>query len=585
MHRRRMGRRRGRAGGEVGTRFFVTTISDIATIMVCEMNSETETLTGAGHGAARKRWREGVPWAAVLFAAMLILLVLDRYRYLTHFGFVYTDGDQTTFWYQANDVAHAIFREPCLYGQNYNPPVESWIAAPLLLIGMPAYVALPLVTVVLALLPFVVLAVMAYRRGQRWGASLVLLIPLALPMEYVVVSSLPRGLVNGLAVATPAVALWIFGKSRKAFFAAGFFAVLGLTVNPNCSIVLLAAGAFALLTHWKSWRFYLFSFLGGVAAVPAPVLIALFYRWHPEVATYQPKVGFGFSWDLLRNSLLVAGRKSWMPAHAELDLFFADFIPLLHRGWVMLLVLPAFVALLLAVKRVRAAAAVLAASVFAILCLGCERLHSAEYNVFYSGSRMYLAIPVLIAMALLWFDAGLQERGKKKLRFVVAGVRAILVVSLVVLACCRKVGMLDAPSPFVTQSYLPPVESVEQLRADSKAVAEACRKYDVSLVLVCPGAYTCLNDGGPVLSGGAYETFYPFFERRTFRVAEERVTKHRAVLVYEPGFFILGRAMQRYSHCKLVSRSPELLLVEPATPGETGLDVAAALGLTYRPHI
>ncbi|HUO10569.1 MAG TPA: hypothetical protein VM008_19865 [Phycisphaerae bacterium] len=557
------------------------------------MNAESAKHLSAEGQPARTHLLARVPWPLVLFAGVLILLLLDRYRYLTHFGFLYTDGDQTTFWYQANDVAHGIFREPCVYGQDYNPPVEAWVAAPLLRAGVPAYVALPVVTVALALLPFVVLGVLAYRRGQRWGASVILLIPLALPIEYAVVSSLPRGFVNGIAVATPAVACWVFGKSRGSFLAAGFFAVLGLTVNPNCSIVLLAAGVFALLTHWRSWKFYLFSFLGGLAAAPAPILISLFYRWHPQVVTYRPKVGSGFSWDLLRNSLIVPGRKGVMLAHAELDLFFADFVPVVgggHRGWVMLLVLPALVVLLLFVKRMRAAVAVLAASVFAIVCLGCERIHSADFNVFYPGSRMYLALPVLMALAWLWFDAGLRKRSKgppggRTLNVWAVGGRVVAIAALLGFAWCRRVGMLEAPSPFVTQSFLPPVESVERLRTDSKIVAEACRKYDVSLVLVGPGAYTCMNEGGPVLAHGSFETFYPYFERRTFLVAEERVKRHTAVLLYEPGWMQMAAALRRYPGCKVVSRLPALLLVKPAAPGETGLDVAAALGLVYRPNI
>src|ERR1700679_330223 len=81
----------------------------------------------------------------------LVPLLLTLTPSLLHFGTQYTDADQTIFWYQADDIAHFIFREPCLYGQSYNFPLESWLAAPLLLCQLTAYIALPTITSLLPL--------------------------------------------------------------------------------------------------------------------------------------------------------------------------------------------------------------------------------------------------------------------------------------------------------------------------------------------------------------------------------------------------------------------------------------------------
>jgi hypothetical protein len=534
----------------------------------------------------RRRWRFARFAGPIVCLIVLGLLLADRYRYLTHFGFIYTDGDQTTFWYQADDLSRGIFREPCLYGQAYNPPVEAWVAVPLLWLHVPAYVALPLVTVILALLPFAVLAGLAYRRGHPWGAALVLLIPLALPIEYTVVSSLPRGFVNGLAVATPTVALWLFYRSRKAFFVAGFCAVLALTINPNSSIVLLMAGVYALLMNFRALRFYLFTAIGAIAALPAPLLIRLFYVYHPECDAYRPKLVTRFSWDLLKESIVRSGRHGITLNHWDLDLFFADFVPIVQRGWIILIILPALVVALLLVRRIKAAVVTLIASCFAIACVGIERVHSADNNVFYSGTRMYLALPILFAAALLWFDLGLGECCKgKRLRFIPPVIRGVLILSLAAFAYWRHTEFLDPPSHFVTGSFLPPVEEVRQLTEDTDAVAAACRKYDVSLVLVSRGPYSCFNDGAPVLSHHAFETLYPSFERRTFRVAAERTHLHTAVLVYYPGFFETALAISKFPGAKMISHSPELLLIPIAAPGRAGFDVLTDLGMVYRPQM
>src|SRR5438270_270771 len=47
-------------------------------------------------------------WPLTLFVLTLLFLAVDRWRYLTHFGFVYTEADQATLWVQADDIAHGI---------------------------------------------------------------------------------------------------------------------------------------------------------------------------------------------------------------------------------------------------------------------------------------------------------------------------------------------------------------------------------------------------------------------------------------------------------------------------------------------
>jgi hypothetical protein len=523
-------------------------------------------------------------WAMVVVLIIAGCLIANRIYYLTHFGLVYTDGDQTAFWYQAEDLAHGIFREPCLYGQNYNVPVESWGAVPLIWMGLPAYLAVPVVGAFLGVLPFLILAALAYGRGQRWGAAIVLLIPLALPIEYTVVSSLPRGFVNGLAVATGALACWMFYQSRKSFFLGAFFAVVGVTVNPNCAIVLLAAGVFALLMNYRLVDFYLFSLLGGIAALPVPMLIRLFYKYHPECDAYSPKVSMHFYWDLFKGSLFATDQPTLTLNRPELDLFFGHFIPILEQGWIILWVLGAMVVLLLLVLRFRAAFAFLLAAAFTIFSLGVERLHTVSDNVFYSGSRMFLAVPVLIAMGVVWFDGGLGDLWKR-LRFLAVGMRVVLIGGFVTLACFSFFGhreLLASPSPLIPENSLPPINRVDELVSDTQSVTEACRKYHVELVLIGRSYATCMDQAGPVLGQGAFETLSPFFERRTYRIKEEQNEKRTRVILYEPSEYQTLLAHQANFHTTAISDSPEMLLIEVAGPGMSAMDIASDVGIPYR---
>jgi hypothetical protein len=506
----------------------------------------------------------------VLTSLIAALLLADRTRYLVRFGSVYTDADQATLWYQADDVAHGRFREPCFYGQNYGPAIEAWLAVPLLWMRVPAWVALPIVSTALGLGPFVVLAIVAYRNGHRWAAPLVLLMPLALPVEYAVVSALPRGFVTGLAVAAPAIACWLFGRSRRAFFIASLFAVLALTSNPNCSIALLAAGAYALLTHWRSRAFYLWSVAGTAAALPAPLLIWLFYHLHPEMNPYQPKAPFRFTWQTLSDSL----------NRREFQLFFGHFFPGHQTGWLMLVVLPGMIVLLMLVARFKAAIALLLASASTFLALGIERIHTARHEVFYSGSRMFLAVPVLFALWLIWFEAGAGAR-LTRWRWMPPALRVALVLLLVTMASIRDTSKLRFPSPLVRNVIVPPVDTVSNLIAESRAAAEACREHHTSLVLVAQGR-TCFTLAGPVLSNHAFETLCPPFERRTFRIAEEQPRVHTRVLVYGPRFYQTVLARQQFPGAITIRKDPELLLITLPAPGLSGMDIAKRIGITYR---
>ncbi|NQY66646.1 MAG: hypothetical protein HRT72_02835 [Flavobacteriales bacterium] len=128
-----------------------------------------------------------------LFSIFLLILLSDRYNTLKYFGFVYTDLDQMVMWNGVLDYSQGIFHEPFFYGQAFNYMLESLFAVPLFWVNIPVYIALPIVTTILSIIPFIALAVYFTRRGYPFWAYLTLTFPVLLPLEYNFLTTISRG--------------------------------------------------------------------------------------------------------------------------------------------------------------------------------------------------------------------------------------------------------------------------------------------------------------------------------------------------------------------------------------------------------
>jgi len=131
--------------------------------------------------------------SSLVFWLCLLLLLLDRALTFFCFGISYTDIDQMILWNGALDYSKGVFMEPFFYGQAYNYMVEALLAVPLIWVGMPVYFALPLVSGVLSVFPFVVPAFLFRKKGQFFWACTLLVLPVLLPLEYNLLTSVSRG--------------------------------------------------------------------------------------------------------------------------------------------------------------------------------------------------------------------------------------------------------------------------------------------------------------------------------------------------------------------------------------------------------
>ncbi len=181
-----------------------------------------------------------VRWGRWIFWAVFACTLIDRLILLLSFGVSHTGSDDVVFWMVAADMTQGVFREPFLYGQNYNPALESLVAVPMLWMSVPMHVAMPLSTSLLALLPYLSFALWHYRRAELPQAMAFATMPLLLPVEWGMMTMITRGFVTGLA---PLALLPWLGAIRHPMVRSGAIGgtlYLALFINPNALLFVAA---------------------------------------------------------------------------------------------------------------------------------------------------------------------------------------------------------------------------------------------------------------------------------------------------------------------------------------------------------
>jgi hypothetical protein len=471
-------------------------------------------------------------------------------------------------WYAAHDLLHGRIAEPAFYGQDYNSCLEGYLAAPLVALHVPYNVACPLVTVLLGLLPFILLAALAWRRGNFLAAAGALLIPLMMSNRYGMICGIPRGFINGIGVAaipmilllprrTKAVgdgvrmeALPTANKKRRwrdilpdglRYFFAGAIAVAALQVNPNSVILLGPVAVYALLTRFLDWKMWVFTTVGIAAALPYPWYVHQFYHvYHPDYILYLRDTPFGFGRSFFNSYLQFAAPKSG-PSPV-----FADIVPMfitaVQAPKFLVLAFGVIAGLLLVRLRIAAVCAIIACAAIVLVSFAFERVSIGEESntASYPYSRMWLAIPVVFAWLLFLVNdrpwARLTATGWTK--WISRGALAVLLCAALYFLRAKEKNLpdaieaeLDAPGFVICPAV--PVADLYAMAREIKQVADA---HHADLLIVGGGdpqkhvAYAI-----PALLG--IETIFPDFERRTFRLIEESKAKHDKILVIFNPYF------------------------------------------------
>lgn len=338
----------------------------------------------------------------LLFLFFFLILVIDRVLTLLHFGFQYTDIDQVLQWEGALDYADGIFREPFFYGQNYNFMVESLVAVPLLWLKVPVYMAVPIATSFLAIFPFVVLAIFFQKRNRFLWAYFSLIFPVLLPLDYNLLTTMPRGFMQA-GLFLPLMYFAIFDPKEKRS-ASLFFIGAGacFLANPGSVLLIVPIGMYLFYHQYSSKAFY----LKGLWLLPF-----LFFLWwsnnyyhvHPEKLLYKiEKI------DLQISSLLdMLKRKN----------LFEFLLPFQLRGVFVVLALALMSFWLGYKKRQKEFLFVFFALVMVLVSLSVPKVTRGdiESGIFYSPSRLFVQLPLLLFLVAYLFFGNKSESESKSI--------------------------------------------------------------------------------------------------------------------------------------------------------------------------
>jgi len=445
-----------------------------------------------------------------VFLLVFSIVISFRYLILHKFGFIYTDSDQAIMWNGLVDFSHGIFHEPRFYGQSYNTMLEALLAVPFYKFGIPVYKALPLITSILTLLPYLLISIIVFKKRQFYLSIVILTIPLLLPTEYALITSLSRGFVTGIFVTTLGMVSIYSPKKKKSFFFFGLFMVLGFSVNANSVIISLPFLLYLFLLNYKNKYFYLFTGLGILISASLHFWVNSFYLNHPAYNFH--KISLFFSFNQLISNL------------GRIDKHLNYVTPIFWKQGFIILILFLIVAIFFLIKKKFVQGLVFFSIPFIILfTLGLNKIDNGVNSIFFSYSRMYLGLPVLIAFCLSLFKTN------SKL-LIIYFIIPLLFVSIKIANLQSSIIRNVNPNKY----HAIAVAKVANVISTCKTINSVCINNNVDIVIVVDSFYYDFIDYGCSACVNDFpNTLRPVYERRTWRLLEDENRVYKNILLID----------------------------------------------------
>lgn len=412
-------------------------------------------------------------------------------------------------WNALYNFSNGRFHEPRFYGQNYNTLFEALFAVPFYRLGIPVYKALPLVTSILTLFPFFLFSFFNYKRKSFLTALGILSLPILLPPEYHLVTSLSRGFVTGIFISSLGIVSLFHPNKKWAWLLLGFTGILGYAFNPNSILVFIPLSVYFTSKQLKNKYYYINLLVGVLLGAIYPICSFLFYSFHPNYILHKTEVSFRFNY--IQQTI------------KELDVFFDGVSPLLwYNGWIWLIALLIFSLVLLKKQRHEASISVIATLGLILFTFGVGKIHDYSDSIFFPASRMYLAFPILIVI----FLSILPKYRLNGISLVILALPGVYFVSHI-----KKMETYISSQTQMDGNHIVSIRPVKEIISECEKLNELCIKEKVDLIVINNHpSYNFINFGCSACVDEFPNTLRPAYERRTWRLIKDEQKVYENVL-------------------------------------------------------
>lgn len=441
-----------------------------------------------------------------IFSLILLSIIYLRYNILFNFGFEYCDSDQAIMWNALSNYSEGEFYEPRFYGQAYNTMLEALFAVPFYKLGLPAFKATPLITTILSLFPYFLISFLAFKKKSVYTSLVILSLPLLLPIEYHLITTIPRGFVTGIFISSFCTLPLFYLQKRQAFLMAGICSIVAYSVNANSVLISIPCILYVFLYNIKNIHFYIYSSIGLLVGIGIHLWINYFYIANPFYNLH--KYDLDYSFKLLVSSL------------SNLDDFFNYVSPIFwNQGFIWLLLFIFFGLYFLKKKQLKFGSFLLIIPLLVVLTLGITKVHDGNDSIFFSLSRMYLSLPILIAISISLL------KNKKSM---------YLYFTLPLVAFTYNIQHLDTSinkNVSNNKNHVVSVAKVKSVINECENLNTLCILHKIDLVVIVNHYYyDFINYGCTVCSIDFPKTLRPSYERRTWRLLEDENFVYKNIL-------------------------------------------------------
>lgn len=494
-----------------------------------------------------------------IFVLLLLLVFLDRFFLLINFSFKYVGSDDLIFWQSATDYMHGTFHEPYFYGQNYNFMLESLFAIPFLKLGIPYHYTFPIITSLISLFPFLLFSTVLFKKKILIEALFFLIIPISLPIEYGILTSITRGFVTGIFFSSFLIFPLLNPTKKSNWIIAAFSLSLGYIFNPNSLIFSIPACLYIFLNNYKNISFYLINLVVILPILSIEYFAKNFYFLNKDYNVCSMwSLGFDYR-DIIAN-------------FNHLDIFFNYVSPVFwFAGWLILIIL-LFIGIFLIKKDWKIAISILIGILFIIITLGINKVNDHLDTIFLSSTRMYLAIPLFTGLVFLWGINKFLVPNK----YIKAGIIIIAICTF-----CLKSTLLSAvikKHTTITNYGAVAIKKIQDLKCECNEIKSIAIKNNVNLIIYVPDgklnvpAMEFYDYGCPLIENDFPKTMLTVYEKRTWVYLKEKYKVEKNILIY--GSDQVVNNLKVINNYEIISTNPNIILIKNNT-----IDTESLLGL------